>query len=398
MATTAIPDVSTNAMRTQAASLLVCLPSATSEEANQLRTRILEVFPDSAVVFSGPALAEESPDVLHYPQAAHGESIWALTAKDYLAASQLALEHSCAATLVLGAESSSLSEEALRAMFGAVSDGADLASPRYTIGPHEALVSSAVLGPMTRALYGVTAHMPAPPDACFSLKMAQRLSIVAKKPAISGPQDPLLWPAAEAAVASLKVQEVKVGTRTLPQPTGGDLNSLLAQVIGSLFSDAETKATFWQRARVFTPATVAASTSAPGMPAEDAEELSAMVESFRNAYDNLQEIWALVLPPQSLFRVKKISRSIPEEFVFPADLWARTVYDFLMAYHLRSINRGHLLGAFTPLYLAWVVSHLRLSRGDTALSAAHAEETDTAFVTEKPYLVSRWRWPDRFNP
>ena len=86
------------------------------------------------------------------------------------------------------------------------------------------------------------------------------------------------------------------------------------------------------------------------------------------------------------------------DFAIPADLWARTVYDFLLAYHLRTINRGHLLGAFTPLYLAWVASHLRRSEGDATLAAFHAEETAAAFVAEKPYIVSRWRWPDRFNP
>jgi len=65
---------------------------------------------------------------------------------------------------------------------------------------------------------------------------------------------------------------------------------------------------------------------------------------------------------------------------------------------LRTINRGHLLGALTPLYLAWVASHLRRSAGDAAAAALHVEETAAAFVAEKPYIVSRWRWPDRFNP
>ena len=69
----------------------------------------------------------------------------------------------------------------------------------------------------------------------------------------------------------------------------------------------------------------------------------------------------------------------------------------LLAFHLRSLNRGHLLGAFTPLYLAWVASTLATVTDD-ASAAAHREETAVAFEREKPYLVARWRWPDRFNP
>ena len=74
------------------------------------------------------------------------------------------------------------------------------------------------------------------------------------------------------------------------------------------------------------------------------------------------------------------------------------MYDFALAYHLRTLNRGHLLGALTPLYLAWVGSFLRHSAGDMHAGADMLEATAAAFELEKPYLVSRWRWPDRFNP
>jgi hypothetical protein len=78
-------------------------------------------------------------------------------------------------------------------------------------------------------------------------------------------------------------------------------------------------------------------------------------------------------------------------------LWARIVYDFILAYRLRTINRGHLLGALTPLYLAWVASHFLLAR--TGIDPeVHIEEMARTFESDKAYLVSRWRWPDRFNP
>jgi glucosylglycerate synthase len=81
----------------------------------------------------------------------------------------------------------------------------------------------------------------------------------------------------------------------------------------------------------------------------------------------------------------------------PDSLWARIVYDFLVAYRLRTINRGHLLGALTPLYLAWVASHL-VQTAEHRDYERHIEAVASAFEADKPYLVSRWRWPDRFNP
>jgi len=337
--------------------------------------------------------------MIDYPTPAHGEGGWALTAADYLGAAQLATEYDAAATLVLGNEAVSLSTAGLQSMAEAVLTGnADLALPRYQTGPHDALLSSALLYPLTNALFGASAHLPLPLDAAFSARMAQRLTTVARKPNSAGQTEPLVWPVAEASIASFTVKEIDAGTRTLPQPADVDLNTLLAEIVGSMFNDIEAKATFWQRARAMMPAKPNQEPVRTASEAEELDDVREMAESFRNAYTNLQEIWSLVLPPQSLLGLKRISRAPAEEFAIPADLWARTIYDFVLAYHLRTINRGHLLGALTPLYLAWVASHLRHSAGNAATAAFHVEETAAAFVAEKPYIVSRWRWPDRFNP
>ena len=126
-----------------------------------------------------------------------------------------------------------------------------------------------------------------------------------------------------------------------------------------------------------------------------------MLDSFHLAYTNLQEIWSLVLPPNSLLGLKKLSLLPPAAFRMPDALWARIVYDFVLAYRLRTLNRGHLLGALTPLYLAWAASHLLLTSGmgpEALVPENHVEALAAAFEADKPYLVSRWRWPDRFNP
>ena len=122
-----------------------------------------------------------------------------------------------------------------------------------------------------------------------------------------------------------------------------------------------------------------------------------MLEAFHLAYTNLHEIWALVLPPNALLGLKKLSLMPSNAFRMPDSLWARIIYDFILAYRLRTINRGHLLGALTPLYLAWVASHLTLVAQGT-VPERHIEDLAYTFENDKSYFVSRWRWPDRFNP
>jgi hypothetical protein len=53
----------------------------------------------------------------------------------------------------------------------------------------------------------------------------------------------------------------------------------------------------------------------------------------------------------------------------------------------------------TPLYLGWVASFTNETRAlDAAATEARVEELCAAFEREKPYLISRWRWPDGFSP
>ena len=51
------------------------------------------------------------------------------------------------------------------------------------------------------------------------------------------------------------------------------------------------------------------------------------------------------------------------------------------------------------LYLAWVASFvLEVADAGRDADRGRLERLCGAFEAEKPYLLARWRWPDRFNP
>jgi hypothetical protein len=124
-----------------------------------------------------------------------------------------------------------------------------------------------------------------------------------------------------------------------------------------------------------------------------------LIEPFQLGFRNLQEIWGLLLPTKTLFELQRLARLVPEQFHMPDELWVRVIYDFSLGYRLRTISRDHLLRALTPLYLGWVASWAVEAEKMDARTAEHRiERLCAAFEAGKPYLVSRWRWPDRFNP
>jgi hypothetical protein len=97
--------------------------------------------------------------------------------------------------------------------------------------------------------------------------------------------------------------------------------------------------------------------------------------------------------------LKKLNRLMDAEFQMADELWVRIVYEFALAHRQRAINREHLLRAMTPLYLSWVASYT-LQMRDASAGGFHSrlERLAAAYENQKPYLLSRWRWPDRFNP
>jgi hypothetical protein len=386
-------DTSTTDQAT--ADLLVVCAAVPTEEFDAMLANLAKAFPVESIVIAGQDQpAANAPANLRMIAAPLSSATWMLKPLDFVNACEIAKEQRTRAILMLGAEAHSLKPQALRELADAVLSGTiDLAVPRYTLPPHTGLINSAILYPLTRALFATRTRFPLTIDLAFSMRMAERLATAGRRFAATNQVDAIVWPVSEATVAGFAVDEVDVGTRDVPQPADPDMNTILALVTGSLFADIEAKAAFWQRPRRLP----AARQPVPETASVDgAADIARMVEAFRLANANLQEIWSLVLPPNSLLALKRISVLDAQSFHMPENLWARIVFDFVIAYKLRTINRGHLMGALIPLYLAWVASHLNVTASG-ASSERHIEAVAAAFEADKPYLVARWRWPDRFG-
>jgi hypothetical protein len=380
----------------QGSGLLVVLTAMPAEQLERALAKLAASFAAEDLLIAVPdTIAANSYPALRIVPTPTTSASWTLTPADFVNSYHLAEKLGARAIIVLGPESGSLEPSGLRALAHAIlSTPVDLAVPCYDLPPHAGLVNSAILYPLTRALFAARVRFPLAVDLGLSLRMAERLAGAAQRFSALKQGERLVWPSNEATVAGFTINEFNVGPRTLPQPAEPDINAILALVTGSLFADIDAKAAFWQRARQSPPARYAL----PHPASQDgAVDIAPMLDAFRLAYTNLQEIWSLVLPPNSLLGLKRLSAMSAAAFRIPDSLWARIVYDFLLAYRLRTINRGHLLGALIPLYFAWVASHFNITDSGTE-PESHIETVAAAFDADKPYLVARWRWPDRFNP
>ena len=326
-------------------------------------------------------------------------SPWATASVAHRALVKLALESDARVCVLLNPDLAALDSGALEQLtFPILEKQVDLAVPVYPQTKYDGLLNVSILAPLTRALYGRRVRFPLASDLALSPAMASRLAHPVVGKAAHAGATPVTWPASVAAGLDMQVAQVYLPLTHAPRTEGLDLSAVIAQLVGSIFADMDQNAPLWQRVRNSQPtATWGVPTQAP----EDTQQVDTkpMVQSFVLGARSLQEVWGLILPPVTLLELKRLTLLPADSFHMPDELWVRIIYDFALAFRLRTISRTHLLGALTPLYLGWVASYIReMSVARASAAAQRLGQLAKAYEDGKPYLVRRWRWPDRFNP
>ncbi len=336
------------------------------------------------------------------PATAPGAIPWLANTAAYRTLADLSASLGVRACTILGGDlgisRESLTAEKLILLLDPASEGSfDLAMPLYSSHVFEDLVNKSILYPLTRALFGQRVHNPLGSEFQMSSKLFPAVARTVNSDS-AAQQGRLPWVATVAARQGLKICQVRLGTRRPLSADGIELSDALAQLAGPLFVDMEDNAAFWQRIRGSheVPTFGAAETSPE--PAE-AIDVRRMVDAFQLGVRNLREVWSLILPPVTLLELKKLSAIPADHFHMEDTLWCRILFDFALAYRLRNIRRAHLFGALTPLYRGWVASYaVEVNRAGIATAQERIEQLARTCESEKPYLLSRWRWPDRFHP
>jgi glucosylglycerate synthase len=277
--------------------------------------------------------------------------------------------------------------------------GFDLVAPCYTRQKMEGLLNKSVLSPLHRALYGEQLQNPMGPDFGLSGKLVQRILAQDSVRQRGAERSPLASIASAAALGGFQVCESHLGVRTQYPTDWEKLSSLLAEILGATFLEMEGRAAYWQSIRGSKALPRFGQPEVTPSDTGSTVDVHVMIESFQLGTQNLQDVWGLVLPPSTLLELRRLSRLPESQFRLPDHLWVRIVYDFALGHRLRTISRDHLLRSITPLYLGWIASYsLEMQTASLVEVDLRIERLSKAYEDNKSYLVSRWRWPDRFNP
>jgi hypothetical protein len=276
----------------------------------------------------------------------------------------------------------------------------DFVSPYYQRHPFEGALTKGLVYPLVRALYGARLRQPAAAEFACSGKLLDHFlndDVWERDGAQVGID---LWLATSAASGDFRLGEAALGIRS-QQPRGQealDLGTTIAQVVGALFDDLEQRAGRWQRTRGSVPVQQFGASPAFALPPISSPDVDRLIESYRLGYRELRDIWTWVLPPRTIIDLRRLVDVPSTDFRVDDDLWSRIVYDFAMGYRLRVLPHDHLLRSLVPLYSGWLASFILQVR-DLSVDATdeRVERLAATFEAQKPYLISRWRWPERLR-
>lgn len=341
-------------------------------------------------------VAATTADVLQVPY--HGIPGKARALHGILSAARRLGARAC---IVLDASVETVTPQWLHRLAGPVlTHDVDLVSPFYRRHPYEGALTKGIVYPMFRALYGVRLRQPAAAEFACSSKLLDRF-LEESAWDREGVQIGIdLWLSGSAVSGGFRIGEAALGVRRhhARGDDALDLGTTVTQVVGSLFADLEMRVEKWQRVRGSVPVLQFGEAPAETPLERVSIDPEKLIESFRLGYRELRDIWTWVLPPRTILDLRRLLEGPAEAFRLDDGLWARIVYDFALGYRLRVLAREHILRSLVPLYLAWLASFIVevRDRGEADVEQ-RVERLCTAFEAEKPYLISKWRWPERLR-
>ncbi len=306
-----------------------------------------------------------------------------------LAAAELLRAKAC---IVISPESESITPEWISSLLRPLYyEGFDLVSPTYRRHKFDGLLTTNLLYPMVRALYGARIREAYMSEFGFSGRLGSQFLGQNRWNDGIGENGTELRLSLAAVTGGFRICQSFLGEKDPVERRAADLVPTLRQSAGVLFSALEFDFDVWSK--------ISGSQDVP-TTGSDLELLldplrvnrKRLREMFVKGVSELESVFQSILSPSTLGELNRIAGLAEEKFCYPAELWVRTVYEFAAAYRKSVINRDHIIQALAPLFRGRVFTFVVENRNSSADEVArNIEGLCLEFERLKPYLLEMWK-------
>jgi glucosylglycerate synthase len=300
--------------------------------------------------------------------------------------------------------------------------GYDYVAPLYARYKYDGTITNTVTYPLTRSLYGNRIRQPIGGDFGVSGDLVKHYLALDDWTADISKFGIDIWMTTSALTGGFAVCQARLGAKVHdPKDPGADLGPMFRQVVGTILRLAAAHPSNW--------VDITGSHDVPAYgferiidpPPLEVNTLRLLTE-FHTGSLTLADTWRGMFAPQNLETVMVLAdqagRLVDQArarlgiagdgssatattlemaealsaFHFPDDLWARLIYDLVIAARASDPPIESRVAALVPVYFGRVGSFVIENRHQTTDEAEdRVERQARAFELLKPYLVERWR-------
>lgn len=269
-------------------------------------------------------------------------------------------------------------------------EGYDYVAPFYHRHKYDGTITNSIVYPLTRALYGKRIRQPIGGEFGFSGDLAAHFleqDVWDTDVARYGID---IWMTTTAIAMEANICQAYLGAKIHdPKDPGAHLSSMMAQVVGSVFTLMEQHENLWKTVQTTQPVPLFGFQYDVGLEPVSVN-VTRMLKAFELGMKEFVPIWDGVLSEEVLAELRSLNPQ-KSSFKFPDELWVRVVFDFALAAYRKLMTKDHLLKSFTPLYLGRTASFILDTKKNSHSEVEEKiERLCLVFEKNKSDLVQQW--------
>ena len=311
-----------------------------------------------------------------------------LALRTILSAADLLRARAC---VLISPDSSTIEVDWLQRLVRPIyNEGFDLVSPMYRRQKFAGVLMRDLLYPMTRAVYGVGIREPYASEFAISGRLATDFLNGEGWDDDTTRNGAAILLSVMAITGKYRVCQAFLGVKPPQDRSSADLVEAMRRTVGALFSSLDANFQFWSGVTACQPVKTFGPESEVTLEPITVD-LGRMREMFVTGVGELEAVFKTVLDERTLSELQKLASLEIDAFRYPAELWAKTVFEFAASYHKSVISRDHILQALVPLYRGRALSFLLENQDASAEDVEkNVESLCGEFERLKPYLLEVW--------
>ncbi len=312
---------------------------------------------------------------------------------------QASVELGAKAILMVDADLQSITPEWIQYFAEPIYMGYDYVIPIYVRHKYDGTITNNITYPLTRVLYGLRTRQPIAGDFCFSGRLA-RAFLTEKTWNKNVSEFGIdIWMTTIAIARGFNVCQTFLGAPKShrAKDPGGQLGPMFYQVVGTLFDLAVDFEYLWKDTSESRPTSIfgfgLGVKEDPPIVHVNEENL---LKTFMKSSKRYATLWKKVIAEINLEDLLQNKGRGVREVNFPADLWARILFDYIVAYRDELVVRHKLLLSLIPIYFLRTLGYINGTRElDTKEAEDYLDTECRKMEKEKYYFIAKWNQTPR---